>query len=668
MIKSCQLCFWIAVAIASTAFAQTPSSPAAATDSTVSQKPVAADGPLETSTDLTAPNKRPGKANVSTSRPAVSEAPVTLPADAMKPAAAPDTAGTKGVPHVQVTSPASNRRTTSRVAIIDLEDLTSQSDVIRQVVEALEKQGIARQNAPVDPAAAGESGLSARIATRSDMKVEDVMSLVRSLQGHNVQRMSFTKPINDRNVVTVLAPADTPWPTIDNLRTMVTAKKQFAVDVQIANPEQAPNSYDDGSRSRYGYSSSRFTENDLPARSTETNKQAVSETRIFMLRYADAKVMAQTLAELFSEEFGVVPDERVNAIIVRGDPSQLKQVEAIVELVDDENGKQPAVVGRSEKIRVAGGESPIRDQKHRLTVNVDVPLVPAATVRNQISDLDLVISQAANSLRSVRTAAGEATEDNAKRKAQLRAVVRKTFLARQELQRAELAEFAARLERIQQSIEMRDRIADQIIDRRVEELLDPNAKSDTTAASTRNTRNASSRLMAEQMQQSKQTQSTTERDTEIIESRSTDGTTILRHADEFRKLLFSNATLVAEQEARVEAFKAHRDASSNPATNGIDEEQIKRQEQLLDAARSDQRFAEKEYRTQIQLLESEVETVNLVVETAKQELVRTEELVKAKAAPSHELNQRERELAAALHRLERAKTLLNLYLDAAEGI
>lgn len=63
-----------------------------------------------------------------------------------------------------------------------------------------------------------------------------------------------------------------------------------------------------------------------------------------------------------------------------------------------------------------------------------------------------------------------------KLKAELRDTVRQAFQTRQKLQRAELAEFAQRLQRIQQSIEMRERIAEQIIDRRVDELLDPNLK------------------------------------------------------------------------------------------------------------------------------------------------------------------------------------------------
>ena len=51
---------------------------------------------------------------------------------------------------------------------------------------------------------------------------------------------------------------------------------------------------------------------------------------------------------------------------------------------------------------------------------------------------------------------------------------RNPFTTRQELRHAELELFAIRLRDLKQSVELRDRISDKIIDRRIEELLDPN--------------------------------------------------------------------------------------------------------------------------------------------------------------------------------------------------
>lgn len=61
-------------------------------------------------------------------------------------------------------------------------------------------------------------------------------------------------------------------------------------------------------------------------------------------------------------------------------------------------------------------------------------------------------------------------------RSELQAAVRKSFEARQALQRAELADLAKRMKSIQQSIDLRDKLAEKVIERRVEDLLDPNLK------------------------------------------------------------------------------------------------------------------------------------------------------------------------------------------------
>lgn len=168
----------------------------------------------------------------------------------------------------------------------------------------------------------------------------------------------------------------------------------------------------------------------------------------------------------------------------------------------------------------------------------------------------------------------EPTEDDGKRKAELRKVVRKTFLARQELQRAELAEFAARLKRIQQSIEMRDKIADKIIDRRVEELLAPNLKwNHNETGGTQKTvvvnetviqrQNGGTRLQPAPKQNA---QTVSNRDASnravgnqtVVVSQTSEGTIILRNAEEFRKLLATHARKVAEVQATIDAWQARR--------------------------------------------------------------------------------------------------------------
>lgn len=61
---------------------------------------------------------------------------------------------------------------------------------------------------------------------------------------------------------------------------------------------------------------------------------------------------------------------------------------------------------------------------------------------------------------------------------ELKLAVHQSFKARQELQRAELADLARRMQSMQQSIDMRDKLADKVVERRVEDLLNPDLQWD----------------------------------------------------------------------------------------------------------------------------------------------------------------------------------------------
>jgi hypothetical protein len=668
MIKYRQLCFWIAVVVAtaSVGFAQTTPGQPAVVPADASPVSKAAEPATTTPKVATKPPKP---------APAVRLTTTSKKASATQ----------KNDPTVDSTEPA------RRIAIIELSPDMQKSEVIRQVVEILEKQGVAKQAAADATATKDAAGISARIAARTDTKTEDVVSLVRSLQEHGVKRMSFAMPTDNRNVVTVLAPADTPWPVIDNLRIMVTAKKQFTVVVQIATPVQPTTptrirSYNSGEPRWYGYSSTKraggaFNKpvSDKPAdvataaepgqpsspnKTVTASVQPPQETRVFRLQYADASVIAQGISQLFDKNFGIAPDVRTNAVIVRGDSSQIEEMEVLVEMLDRQQPKrltEPAVRVRDPQLN---GQQPDGDGKRLSVLYLDVPSTVASQARIQIQNLHRQTRKTADSLRSSETKSNEASEYDEKRKEELREVVRKTFLARQELQRAELAEFAARLKRIQQSIEMRDKIADKIIDRRVDELLDPNLKWDHSATAASQQRVTQTSTTAEQL--SRPQQPTAIGSPTAMGTRPSGGTVILRSADEFRELLVSHARRVVDLKAGIEQRKGLKKGADDES-NADHDVAIRRLEGVLSEVEGNRKFALKEYQTQIQLLESEVETVHLVVETAKQALDRTQTLVKAKAAPSHELDKRNRELAAAMQRFDRARILLNLYQEAGEG-
>jgi hypothetical protein len=72
----------------------------------------------------------------------------------------------------------------------------------------------------------------------------------------------------------------------------------------------------------------------------------------------------------------------------------------------------------------------------------------------------------------------QSTSLSESQRAELQLAVRESFEARQALQRAELADLAQRMQSMQQSIDMRDKLADKVVQRRVEDLLNPSLKWD----------------------------------------------------------------------------------------------------------------------------------------------------------------------------------------------
>ncbi len=117
---------------------------------------------------------------------------------------------------------------------------------------------------------------------------------------------------------------------------------------------------------------------------------------------------------------------------------------------------------------------PLRRSKPELQIPVlDNPKGTSAEFRRRLIGLEKPVLQLAEQVRTTEKSMGKDHPESVKHRSELRSLVQQTFAARQDIQRSELAEFTRRLERMQQSIDARDRIAEKIVDRRVEELLNP---------------------------------------------------------------------------------------------------------------------------------------------------------------------------------------------------
>ena len=116
---------------------------------------------------------------------------------------------------------------------------------------------------------------------------------------------------------------------------------------------------------------------------------------------------------------------------------------------------------------------PVSDSSERTNPAMDSGFIPkssqTADLRTQYEAANKQARDLAASLRQTPVAA---------KKPELRTAVQRAFTLRQSLLRAELQEMQACLEKTQQSLDMRDRMVDQIVDRRVEDLLNPQFKWD----------------------------------------------------------------------------------------------------------------------------------------------------------------------------------------------
>ncbi len=222
----------------------------------------------------------------------------------------------------------------------------------------------------------------------------------------------------------------------------------------------------------------------------EAEAELLGKVTVLYLKNARAKDAAEKIEQLFPEKArNLVVDERTNSLMLRGEEKLIRDVEQIVQILDEDvpvAGEQvnadlnsvPSMKTSGETLPVPAIRSPFGGENSERMSAVEGslasnPPVPITEYRRRLADLETPVMQLAEKVRAVETSLGKAHPDAVKQRAELRALVQKTFAQRQEIQRAELAEFTRRLERMQRSIETREKIADKVIDRRVEVLLNP---------------------------------------------------------------------------------------------------------------------------------------------------------------------------------------------------
>jgi len=202
-----------------------------------------------------------------------------------------------------------------------------------------------------------------------------------------------------------------------------------------------------------------MTINETKAAFKAAREVPAGEIRIFALKNSQATSTTDLLLQLFTAKpFRADADELHNSVVVTGSAEQLQAVEALLLKLDVAPGElnaKPVPDGKSAAVQDAS--KTLEQQGAELRTDYE-------TANRQARDL-------AESLRQ--------TPDAAK-KAELRTAVQRAFTLRQSLLQAELLEMQTRLLQTQHSLDMRDRIADQIVDRRVEDLLNPHLEWEQT--------------------------------------------------------------------------------------------------------------------------------------------------------------------------------------------
>jgi hypothetical protein len=220
------------------------------------------------------------------------------------------------------------------------------------------------------------------------------------------------------------------------------------------------------------------------------------ELRVLALKHVRASEAARIVEHLYNKGLSVAVAERTNSLVVRGTRPVVEEVETLLlrldtqEPVTEPASAASATGGDGTGLRVnvpaLGPEPlavdfsvPVRGDGQTFTFFIGFNGQSADDLQRQYEALEQRARTLSDELRKPLTDTGKGQE----LKSQIRDAVKQAFEARQKLQKAELAEFAQRLQGIQESIELRDKVSQQIIDRRVEELLDPNLKWDNPETS-----------------------------------------------------------------------------------------------------------------------------------------------------------------------------------------
>jgi hypothetical protein len=234
-----------------------------------------------------------------------------------------------------------------------------------------------------------------------------------------------------------------------------------------------------------------------PTSSKSLDKSAADdprEIRIFTLRHVRVEIATVMLKQL-GYEGGFTPDSRTNSLIANDNKQSLTKLEALLKAIDrpTEMGNIPHP--RTNVQPMTGPFDPVGLPNNFLMSRESAAPNEAAPdeVRNlrlKFRQLDAQAVQTAAELRQLQTQPGKpgsVSQENdrvAHLQRKLRDDVTAAYDARTQMQQAEVHWLRERLSRIERQLENRGHTREHIIDRRVEDLLDPGYQWDPNLGAT----------------------------------------------------------------------------------------------------------------------------------------------------------------------------------------
>ncbi len=211
------------------------------------------------------------------------------------------------------------------------------------------------------------------------------------------------------------------------------------------------------------------------------------ELKIFKLKQADATASRKLIIGIFPKKIlnltTISVDIRTNSLVVRGPEDVLAVIEALLFTLDTQDARKPFVAtpgANNKKDAAKEGQQTLasptpEDWLKELESAVD-PETEVARVDQEFRRQDQLAVELAQQYRETHSSSAPDRPGLLQIKAALENAVTAAFEARQKIQSYEVEKLRRRLAQVEQHIAIREPLQKQIIERRIEELLQPEKK------------------------------------------------------------------------------------------------------------------------------------------------------------------------------------------------